>query len=166
MQNRSFHVQITKKRLCNACKTPVFLSVKIRTFATFLSLVINEQSWPGNKILHYAREIGHPTLMITNLSKCCGHYGQSDWPLFSRSCCVIFDNGKLTQWWRRCQRGRDKSAYLMSNDNGFCPLAMPARPPQAVFILFCLKDKGNAFFPHMEKATEYWTISIGIKRFF
>ena len=61
----------------------------------FILLVINEQSWPGTKILHYAREIGHPTLMITNLSKCCGHYGQSDWPLFSRSCCVIFDKGSL-----------------------------------------------------------------------
>ena len=61
----------------------------------FLLLVLNEQSWPRTKIFHYAGEIRHPTLMVANLSKCCGHYGQSDWPLFSRSCCVTVDNGCL-----------------------------------------------------------------------
>ena len=58
MQNTRFFIG-QNMQLCDV------LVAEVAYGPFFILLVINEQSWPGTKILHYAREIGHPTLMVT-----------------------------------------------------------------------------------------------------
>ena len=83
--NYKTNVKIMKKSSCNTYKTPAFfigqnmqlcdvLVAEVAYGLFFILLVLNEQSWPGTKILHYAREIRHPTLTVANLSKCCVHF--------------------------------------------------------------------------------------------
>ena len=83
--NYKTNVKIMKKNSCNTYKTPAFftgqnmqlcdvLVAQVAYGPFFILLVLNEQSWPGAKILHYAREIRLPTLTVANLSKCCVHF--------------------------------------------------------------------------------------------
>ena len=84
--NYKTNVKIMKKKArATRTKLPLFfigqnmqlcdvLVAEVAYGLFFILLVLNEQSWPRTKILHYAREIRHPTLTVANLSKCCVHF--------------------------------------------------------------------------------------------